>query len=182
MQEGLLRLLYRQGRCDEALKLFDRAIREHPQNPFAQNATGLANVCLKKYSLAIPRFDMAVQLLPTFAEAYLNRGAAYSAAGQYDLAVENFDWAIEQEPWNSLFLTRRGEANFNILESTRKRWRISTARSNSTRPARLHSMAGDWCSRGKAVTAQEGGTCRLGFPPRWNVTRLSRRRHRTSTV
>lgn len=112
MRDGLLR--YRQGRCDEALKLFDQASREHPQNPFAQNAVGVAYVCLKKYSLAIPRFDMAVQLLPTFAEAYLNRGSAYSAAGEYDLAVENFDWAIEQEPWNSLFLRRRGEANFNI--------------------------------------------------------------------
>ena len=112
MQEGLV--LYRQGRCDEALKLFDRAIREHPQDAFAQNAVGVAYVCLKKYSLAIPRFDTAVHLRPSFAEAYLNRGAAYSAVGQYDLAVENFDWAIEQEPWNSLFFTRRGEANFSV--------------------------------------------------------------------
>ena len=112
MEEGLR--LYRQGKCEDALKLFDRAIREHPQDPFAQNATGVAYVCLKQYSLAIPRFDMAIQLRPGFAEAYLNRGAAYSAEGQYELAVENFDWAVDQEPWNPVFFTRRGQANFSL--------------------------------------------------------------------
>ena len=112
MEEGLR--LYRQGKCDEALKVFDRAIRESPQDPFAQNATGVAYVCLKQYSLAIPRFDMAVHLRPSFAEAYLNRGAAYSAQGRYELAVENFDWAVEEEPWNPVFFTRRGQANFNL--------------------------------------------------------------------
>ena len=112
MEDGLR--LYRQGKCADALKLFDRAIREHPQDAFAQNATGVAYVCLKQYSLAIPRFDMAVKLRPDFAEAYLNRGAAYSAEGQYDLAVENFDWAVEEEPWNPVFYTRRGQANFSL--------------------------------------------------------------------
>jgi tetratricopeptide (TPR) repeat protein len=112
MEEGLR--LYRQGNCDGALKLFDRAIRESPQDPFAQNATGVAYVCLKQYSLAIPRFDMAIRLRPAFAEAYMNRGAAYSTEGQYDLAVENFDWAVEQEPWNAVFFTRRGQANFQL--------------------------------------------------------------------
>jgi len=112
MEEGLQ--LYRQGKCDDALKLFDRAIREHPQDPFAQNATGVAYVCLKQYSLAVPRFDMAIRLRPDFAEAYLNRGATYSAEGQYELAVENFDWAVDQEPWNPVFFTRRGQANFSL--------------------------------------------------------------------
>jgi tetratricopeptide (TPR) repeat protein len=112
MEEGLR--LYRQGKCDDALRIFDRAIRVHPQDAFAQNATGVAYVCLKQYSLAIPRFDMAVNLRPGFAEAYLNRGAAYSAEGQYELAVENFDWAVESEPWNPVFFTRRGQANFNL--------------------------------------------------------------------
>jgi tetratricopeptide (TPR) repeat protein len=112
MEEGLR--LYREGNCEAALKLFDRAIRESPQDPFAQNATGVAYVCLKQYSLAIPRFDMAIRLRPSFAEAYMNRGAAYSTEGQYDLAVENFDWAVEAEPWNPVFFTRRGQANFQL--------------------------------------------------------------------
>jgi tetratricopeptide (TPR) repeat protein len=28
--------------------------------------------------------------------------------------VENFDWAVEEEPWNPVFFTRRGQANFNL--------------------------------------------------------------------
>jgi tetratricopeptide (TPR) repeat protein len=112
MQEGLR--LYREGNCAGALKIFDQAVREHPQDPFAQNAAGVAYLCLKQYSLAVPRFDMAVHLRPAFAEAYLNRGTAYSAIGQYELAVENFDWAVEQEPWNGVFFTRRGQANFSL--------------------------------------------------------------------
>jgi tetratricopeptide (TPR) repeat protein len=106
--------LYRQGKCQAALDLFDRAVREHPKNPYAQNAAGMAYVCLKRYNPAIERFDMAIQLKPDYGAAYLNRGAAYSTAGQYELAVEDFNWAVEQEPWNPVFFTRRGQAYFNL--------------------------------------------------------------------
>jgi tetratricopeptide (TPR) repeat protein len=102
---------YARGDCGAAFELLDRAVRQDPENPHAQNAAGLALVCLGRHSQALKRFHMAISLKPDFAAAYRSRGMSYMKDGKYDLAIEDFDWAIEREPLNSGHCTLRGWAH-----------------------------------------------------------------------
>ncbi|MBI1786852.1 MAG: tetratricopeptide repeat protein [Acidobacteria bacterium] len=108
------KLLYHQGRCEEAFSLFEQSLRQSAENPFAHNATGVACMCLRRNAQAVDRFSMAIQLDPNFAAAYLNRGLVYQALAKYELAVQDFTWAIEQEPQNALFYWRRAKAHFGL--------------------------------------------------------------------
>jgi Flp pilus assembly protein TadD len=102
------------GKCQESLELLDRAARIAPENPFAQNAAGMAYLCLHLNAQALERFGLAIELKPDFGGAYLNRGTTYLAAGRYNLAVEDFTWSIDQDPNNEVLFVRRGRAYFGL--------------------------------------------------------------------
>ena len=108
--------LYHEGKCEEAANLFDRLVRTQPTNAFAQNALGLAYLCLSMKAPAVKRFSLAIELKPDYGAAYLNRGYAFLKNAQYELAIQDFDWAIEQEPENGEFHDRRGQARFGLRQ------------------------------------------------------------------
>ncbi len=104
--------LYDSGQCQDAASWFEKIVRAEPENAFAQNALGLAYVCLKMNKPAAERFQMAIQMKPDYAAAYLNRGQLYLGSAQYELAIQDLTWGIEREPENATFYWRRGRAFF----------------------------------------------------------------------
>ena len=106
--------LYAEGRCSEAIKLFDPIVRARPRNYYARNAAGLSYACLNMASQAIEEFSRAILVKPDYAAAYLNRGIVFLDAAQYELAMDDFNWALEQEPQNAVLYFRRGKAKFGL--------------------------------------------------------------------
>ena len=108
------KVLLNAGKCQDALAMLDRATRIEPDNPFAQNAAGMAYSCLHLNAEAVRRFALAIAVKPDFSGASLNRGTTYLAESRYDLAVEDFTWSIDQDPGNEVLFVRRGRAYFGM--------------------------------------------------------------------
>lgn len=106
--------LYHEGRCGEALPIFEGLVRQQPADPYLRNAIGLCLVCMQMRSPALDHFSRAIQLKPDYASAYFNRAQLFLQSGQFELAIDDFDWTLEQEPRNSIVYWRRGTAKFGL--------------------------------------------------------------------
>ena len=66
-------ILYQMGKYDEALSIFNEAIRKFGEQAEYCYNRGLVYHKQKKYDLAITDYDRAISKNPSFAEAYSNR-------------------------------------------------------------------------------------------------------------
>ena len=69
------------GKLQEAVAQFTRALALDPKFALAYNGRGFAFLRLKQYSAAVADFDQAIRLNPAYANAYQNRSAARRAMG-----------------------------------------------------------------------------------------------------
>jgi tetratricopeptide (TPR) repeat protein len=110
--EGLLQ----QGRFDEALKEFKKALSLQPNGPTETLDTGVRNAKANTYNNlgaaygmmgmtdeAIENFAIAVQLNPGFDRAYFNLGNALMHKGLIDQALKSFQMAVRLNPRNPTF-------------------------------------------------------------------------------
>jgi len=79
------------GKPDEAVKCFDWAIEQEPNNPETWNGKGTALTAAGRPEEAIPCFDMAIQLNPDLAFAWRNKGKALDKLGRDGEAQECYD-------------------------------------------------------------------------------------------
>src|SRR5258708_794319 len=79
---------------EQAIELFDAAIRINPKSAEAHYARACTFQGVGQYGNALEGFDKAVELNPGFAEAYNNRARVLQELKQYDTALENLDKAI----------------------------------------------------------------------------------------
>jgi Flp pilus assembly protein TadD len=88
----------RQGRVDEAVEHYLKALDIHPESEHAH--FNLGNVLLEKGQLgrAIHHYHRALQIKPNSPEALHNLGFAYSRQGEYDQAVEAYRKALQFRP------------------------------------------------------------------------------------
>ncbi len=84
-----------QGRYDEAIEEYNKAIEMAPEDADAYNNRGFAYVQKGELDQAIADFDKAIELDPELAEAYNNRGYAYYLKGEVAKAVSDFEKCIE---------------------------------------------------------------------------------------
>ena len=87
--------LLRQGKTEQALKVYDQAIQLKPDYAEAYNNRGIALQKLGQLEEAIKNYDKAIQLEPDFTEVYNNRGNALIELGQLEKAIRNYDRAIQ---------------------------------------------------------------------------------------
>ena len=90
--------LYYQGKYDEAIQAYNKALEINPQFADAWSSKGNALNSLSKYDEAIQACDKAIEINPQFAEAWNNKGAALYYQGKYDEAIQAYDKAIEINP------------------------------------------------------------------------------------
>jgi len=90
--------LYKEGKYDDAIKLFDQAIRKHHHDATAMVWRGSAYFSKGLYDQAIADFTKAIKEDPEYPDAYLWRGYAYYSKALYELAIADFTKAIELDP------------------------------------------------------------------------------------
>jgi len=87
-----------EGKTEEAIAEFSKAIELDPDYAPAYNNRGDAYSEKGQHDVAIADYDKAIELDPNYAEAYNNRGEAYFWEKQYELAIADCSMAIELDP------------------------------------------------------------------------------------
>ena len=108
-----------EGRCEEALTEYGKAIQADPTNAAAYNNRGNAYSDMGKFQEALNDYEQAIRLNPNDAMAYYNRGNAYKNLGEYQRAVEDFDRAIQLNPNDPDAYNNRGIAYDDMGEYQR---------------------------------------------------------------
>ncbi len=91
-------LLDSQGKWEESVQLYTRAVELYPEFLAALYNLGVALTKLSRLDEARQRLTAAIRLKPDFAAAYAARGDAHFAAGDYRAAVDDYSMAIELYP------------------------------------------------------------------------------------
>ncbi len=87
-----------QGKINEAIDDFDKAIELDKHFPQAYAARGTAYLMISRPAKAAEDFDKALQLDPNNATTYVNRARAYMGLKMLDEAKADLDKAIELDP------------------------------------------------------------------------------------
>jgi serine/threonine protein kinase len=95
---ALARSYLRAGDDERALAEFRRAVREEPQNFWANFYRGRCAYRLHRYDEALNAFSVCIALAPTRAECFYNRGLVYTALGQTPDALTDYDRALRVDP------------------------------------------------------------------------------------
>jgi len=89
--------LAEQGRYEEAVAVFDKAIEIDPEYAYAWSNKGNVLSDMGKYDEAIRAYDRAIEINPQDAVAWNNKGLALSDMGKYDEAVAAYANAKDLE-------------------------------------------------------------------------------------
>ncbi|MGA9777589.1 MAG: tetratricopeptide repeat protein [Verrucomicrobiia bacterium] len=90
--------LYKEGRIQEAIEHYQKAIQINPNFSESQNNLGVALAAEGRFDEAIENYHKAIQINPNFSAALNNLGLALAARGQLDDAIENYHKAIRISP------------------------------------------------------------------------------------
>ena len=99
-----------EGKIEEAINHYNKAIRLKPYYADAYYNRGNAYTKLGQYQRAIEDYNEAISLKPDYANAYSNRGITYAALSQYQRAIENCNEAIRLKPYYADAYNNRGIA------------------------------------------------------------------------
>jgi tetratricopeptide (TPR) repeat protein len=90
--------LVEQGRFDEAIECYQKAVHSKTNFPHAWNNLGLAYVRQKRYEEGVAAFETALRLYPSLAETECNLGNALMALGKRDDAIAHYTKAVVLKP------------------------------------------------------------------------------------
>jgi Flp pilus assembly protein TadD, contains TPR repeats len=86
------------GDIDEAIKILEIYLNEHPQDYYAINKLGVAFVYNGKTNSAKECFYKAIEINPNFAPSYSNIGNLFTEEGKYEEALYWYKKALEIDP------------------------------------------------------------------------------------
>jgi tetratricopeptide (TPR) repeat protein len=102
--------LQEQGKFQEAVQAFNKALALKPDYADAYSNRGNALSDLGQLQEAVQSYEMAVEFKPDYAEAYSNLGNAYHKLGWLEDAVESCEKAIVLKPDYADAYNNRGNA------------------------------------------------------------------------
>ena len=100
--------LYAEGKLDEAIAEFDKAIAIDRNLAEAYRYRGIAYSMKGNSDRAMADFNEAIRLDPNYATAYVGRGFEYSNKGDHDRAIADFTQAIRLNPNHQIGYYMRG--------------------------------------------------------------------------
>ena len=90
--------LIRQGQAEQALKVYDQAIKLKPDFAEVYNNRGIALQNLGRTKEAIKNYRRAIEFKPDYAEAYYSCGIALQNLGRMEAAIRSYQRAIQLKP------------------------------------------------------------------------------------
>jgi tetratricopeptide (TPR) repeat protein len=97
-----------EGKYDDAINQFKKAIDINPEYAAAYNIRGIAYSMQGEYEKAISDFTKAVEIDTNYADAYTNRGLVFENRGEYNQAIMNYNQAIGIDSIQSFAYCNRG--------------------------------------------------------------------------
>ena len=96
------------GNYSDALKLYDLALREEPDNTSILVDKGATLQNMGKLKLAIRSYDKVLDIAPEHLDALLNKGAALHSDQKYLEAIECYDIALKVDKKCAMALAYKG--------------------------------------------------------------------------
>ena len=110
-----------QGKYDQAISVFNKALELNPRYVEAYLNRGIAYRNKGQHDQAVSDYDKALQIDPKDARAYCNRGNAHIEKGQYDKALADYNKALEINSKDAQVFYNRGLAYyFKFWEDIKK--------------------------------------------------------------
>ena len=94
-----------QGRFEESLDNFDKALKGNPRKKLAWTGKGICLLNLGRYEEALENYETTLEIYPKYAQAWLGKGMSYEYLGDYGEALKCFDKAQEIFPEHGLVKT-----------------------------------------------------------------------------
>jgi tetratricopeptide (TPR) repeat protein len=113
-------LLVQQGRLDEAIAQYQRALQANPGYIIAYNNLGLTLAQQGRWDEAIARYQQALKINPGFDMAHYNLGNVLLQQGRLDEAMAEYQQALRANPDNYL-------ARYNLGNALVRRGRLDEA-------------------------------------------------------
>jgi tetratricopeptide (TPR) repeat protein len=98
----------RQGKWDEAIAEFNKAIEINPRYAKLYDSRGYVYFVMSDFDNAISDSSKAIEINPNYANAYATRAGAYYFLLQYDEAISDNTRAIELDPMDATNYINRG--------------------------------------------------------------------------
>lgn len=145
--------LLQQGRPEEAITEFQRAVEVDPEYAAAHLNLGYAYDRQGQIEEAVAEYRKAIELEPGNVFAHNNLGVLYNKKGLYDEAIAEFEKALRLDPVNATVLRNLENAKKNkaTVQEREKRfaqaWKEVEARPNDLKAsynlARLYALYGE---------------------------------------
>jgi tetratricopeptide (TPR) repeat protein len=141
-------LLKNQGRIEEAMEHYHKAIQINPNNFEALDNLGFVLAARGRFEEAIENYRKAIQISPNFSDALNSLGAALAAKGRFEEAIECFRKAIQINPNFS-------DALYNLGVALAAKGRFEEAIENYRKAIQIDPKSSDALSNlGVALTAR----------------------------
>ncbi|MCE5252139.1 tetratricopeptide repeat protein [bacterium] len=115
MVRGPVKLTYRanelliEGRIEESLKTFEKALDGNPRIKMAWSGKGLCLLYLGRYEEAITSYEKVLVLDPAYSLAWQGKGLSYENLGRYEEAIRCYDRVLDYAPDNSSTLSLKNK-------------------------------------------------------------------------
>jgi tetratricopeptide (TPR) repeat protein len=131
--------LQRQGRREEALKAYDKAVQLKPDDAELWRCLGNILLELERFDHALPSFQQVLKLNPRHQDAAYKSGVLLNQFGRFEEAMAHFDLCDEVLPNQAPTLLGRARTLFNLK-------RFEEALADGRRAYKLDPANADTCN------------------------------------
>ena len=143
--------LQEQGKYDEAVQAYNKAIEIDPQHASAWTNKGVALADQSEYDEAIQAYNKAIEIDPQHASAWTNKGVALNYQGKHDEAITAYEKAIEIDPQDASAWTNKGIA---LQEQGKYDEAVQAYNKSIEIKPQFAVDWSDWNNKGNALQAQ----------------------------